>query len=156
MSRRRLSAGYLHAGSTLLGRRSKLRWYLALLTLCRRMGIDKGHAPEIVEADLGDPERGFAAMVRLFCTRVLGFPLPMIADPNDDSRAQLELDDLRRIAEHMAERVNAGHPARHEWYPDDWRKTLRFIAGHDDEPIPKPTPEREPGADDEEPDAVPE
>jgi hypothetical protein len=162
--RPRLSAGiepgpyarpYTHAGSLLVKRRGVWSWYLAILTLARRIGIDKGHTPEIVEQDLGRAEGGFVDVVRLFCTRVLGFPMPMLAD---DEGGQLEVDDLRRIAEHMAARVSTQHPARFEWYPEGWRRTLRFVAGHDDEPIPKPTsPAREPGDDSDEegdPDAV--
>jgi hypothetical protein len=153
MRRARLYETYVHAGSLLLLRRSKIRWYLAILALLRRIGIDKGHTPEIVEEDLGRIEGGFVDQVRLFCTRVLGFPLPMLVD--ELGEGQLEVDDLRRIAEHLAARVRQGHPSRYEWYPSDWRRTLRFVAGYDDEPVSKPTPEREPG-DDEDPHAVPE
>lgn len=145
---------YSRAGAMLVGgpleRRSSIRWHVAILACIRRMGIDKGLTPDVVEAELGgvgDLPGTHLSTLRLATTRVLGEPVPLLSSFHGDTLALgLEPDELRRIAVWMARRVKADDEARFDWYPDGWRRELRWIFGHDDDTHEQG---REPGSDDE-------
>lgn len=146
MSRRlRVVPAALRA-SELIDRRAVLRWHLAILTCIRRMGIDKGLTPDVVELDL---EARHLETIHLASGRVFGEPIPIVSLQRSDGVVLgLEVDELRRLALWFAKRVKSDDAARLDWYPEGWRAELAWIHGR--EPAHPRDEGRESGADEHE------